>query len=239
MENFYLMFPLFRHKSRSDDASNYILPAAEQIKAWRKANRRMKWGIAEEAFAGVGPPPDVIPQDRSDGFIGAILCYGFGDDGQGHSDAVLSGQLAWAHACRRRGRRIWHCQYIDFGKADHFRLRPKAPQRPKGFYYAKFRPGDNLINMTVAQYLKSLTSDTGCGPEGVQMICVTHPHLADLMNDRKIPFMAMADYEVAPYGFSDFFDALQMFCSNDTLGLGIGNVDKNYPLFGIPSLRLP
>lgn len=57
------------------------------------------------------------------------------------------------------------------------------------------------------------------------------------MDARKIAFMAFADYDVAPYGFHDFFDALQMFCSNNTLGLGIGNIYRNYPLFGIPALR--
>ena len=57
------------------------------------------------------------------------------------------------------------------------------------------------------------------------------------MNRRETPFMAFADYDLTPHGFSDFYDALQMFCSNDTLGLGIGNVDRNYPLFGIPTLR--
>jgi hypothetical protein len=50
-------------------------------------------------------------------------------------------------------------------------------------------------------------------------------------------FMTFADYDVAPYGYGDFFDAPQMFCSNDTLGLGIGHVDRVYPLFGIPTLR--
>jgi hypothetical protein len=57
------------------------------------------------------------------------------------------------------------------------------------------------------------------------------------MTERKIPFMALADYDVAPYGFNDFFDAPQVFCSNHVLGLGIGNVDRNYPLFGIPTLQ--
>jgi hypothetical protein len=28
-----------------------------------------------------------------------------------------------------------------------------------------------------------------------------------------------------------------MFCSQGILGLGIGKMDLNYPLFGIPSLR--
>ncbi len=57
------------------------------------------------------------------------------------------------------------------------------------------------------------------------------------MNERKIPLMALADYDVAPYGYNDFFDAAQMFCSEGILGLGIGNVDQNYPLFGIPTIR--
>ena len=50
--------------------------------------------------------------------------------------------------------------------------------------------------------------------------------------------MALADYDVAPYGFGDFFDSVQIFCSEEVLGLGIGNVDFNYPLFGIPTIRL-
>ena len=68
-------------------------------------------------------------------------------------------------------------------------------------------------------------------------LTLTHRHFQKLMNDRKAPFMTLADYDVAPYGFHDFFDAAQMFCSNRVIGLGIGNVDHNYPLFGIPTLR--
>ena len=39
-------------------------------------------------------------------------------------------------------------------------------------------------------------------------------------------------------GVNDFFDAPQIFCADNRLGLGIGNVEHNYPLFGIPTLRL-
>jgi hypothetical protein len=58
------------------------------------------------------------------------------------------------------------------------------------------------------------------------------------MNQRKIPFMALADYDVAPYGYNDFFHAPQLFCGNKILGLGIGHLDRNDPLFGIPTLQL-
>jgi hypothetical protein len=76
------------------------------------------------------------------------------------------------------------------------------------------------------------------GPEGFQFLAITHMHVQELMNQKKINFMALADYDVAPHGFNDFYDAPQLFCSLDTLGLGIGNIDQNYPLFGIPTLRL-
>lgn len=230
------MLGIFK-KNTQAQVTDFILPASDQIRAWKKANRKMNWGITATEFSAVGPPPPLSEKDRTDGFIGSILSYGFGDDGKGNADAVLSGRLAWAYARKGRRRGCWQCQYIDFNKTDHFRLRPLAPARPKGFYHAKFRPGDRYLSLTVSKFLKSLSGDTGCGPEGIQLLTVTHGHVAELMNRRKIAFMAFADYDVAPYGFNDFFDALQMFCSNNTLGLGIGNIDKNYPLFGIPTLR--
>jgi len=230
------MFSFFK-KDAQDNPADFILPPSDQIKAWRTANRKMKWGLTEAEFAAVGPPPPLTSKDRADGFTGSILSYGFSQSGQDNADAVLSGRLAWAYARKRHKRRTWQCQYIDFGKADHFRLRPKAQLRPRGFYYAKFRPGDGFLSSSVSRHLKSIADDTGCGPEGLQMLIITHPHAAELMDQRKIAFMAFADYDVAPYGFNDFFDALQMFCSNGVLGLGIGNVAQNYPLFGIPTLR--
>jgi len=230
------MIQIFR-KNRQKAKNHLILPAHKQIKAWRRANRRMSWGIPEGEFERVGAVPNLTDKDRSDGFIGAILSYGFGNDGDGHSNAALSGKLAWDYARKRGKGRTWQCQYIDFDKEDHIRLRSGAPPRPRGFYYTKFQLGEKFNQLTVNQVLKNIQHDTGCGPEGIQFLTITHPHFARRMDQQKIPFMAFADYDIAPYGYNDFFDALQMFCSNGTLGLGIGNVDQNYPLFGIPTLR--
>ena len=235
------MLPLPRKLSleeRSEDKGLLILPVQKQIKAWHKANRKMGWGIRDEEFHHMEEPPPMTEADRREGYIGAVLCYGFGDDGTGHSDAVLSGKVAWEYAQKRWWKKTWQCEYIDFNKADHIRLRPGAPPRPKGFYYAKFQAGEKLQLLTVSQARKNFRNETGLGPEGVQFLTITHKHFQDLMNERKIPLMALADYDVAPYGYNDFFDAAQMFCSNDVLGLGIGNVDQNYPLFGIPTIRL-
>jgi len=215
-----------------------ILPIKEQIEAWRKANKTMSLGIDIGEFEkiAISSPPRLTDNDRMCGFIGAVLFYGFGDDGRANSDAVLSGKLAWEYAIQRRN--TWRCEYVDFNRPEDIRLRPEAPDRPKGFYYAMVRAEEKSKSMTVTQVRKTLTTDTGWGPEGFQFLAITHPHFADLMNKRRIAFMALADYDVAPYGYNDFYDAPQLFCSNNKLGLGIGNVDRNYPLFGIPTLQL-
>jgi hypothetical protein len=224
-------------KSRPKTEGDLFLPVQEQINAWRVASRKMDWAITDDEFDTLGAPPLPGDEDRIQGFSGAVLFYGFGEDDAGNSNAVLSGQLAWEYACTRKNRKTWQCEYVDFNKPQDIRLRPGAPGRPPGFYWAKLHPGERHIHMTVSQLRKKLEASTGCGPEGFQLLAVTHTHFADLMTARKMPFMALADYDVAPYGFNDFYDAPQLFCSNQILGLGIGNVDRNYPLFGIPTLQ--
>lgn len=219
-----------------DGKITLILPIDKQVKAWHRANRKMAWGIKGEEFNKIGEPPQLTGGDGLYGYKGAALFYGFGDDGHCNADPVLSGKLAWEYARRSWWRKTWQCEYIDFDKTDHIRLRPGAPARPRGFYFAKFQTGEKYQALTVSQVRKMLRQETGCGPEGIQFLAITHTHFQKMMNDRKIPFMALADYDVAPYGFNDFFDAPQLFSGNGVLGLGIGNVDRNYPLFGIPTL---
>jgi hypothetical protein len=214
-----------------------ILTVQEQLKAWRIANRKMDWNIPLAEFDEQEIISSSADSSFNQGFVGTALFYGFGDDGFGNSDTVLSGELAWEYGRRRRKGKTWQCEYIDFEKPEDIRLRPGAPPRPRGFYYANLQPGKHLVNLKVAQLRKRLGTVTGWGPEGFQFLTITHAHFADLMTERKIPFMALADYDVAPYGFNDFYDAPQIFCSNNILGLGIGNVDRNYPLFGIPTLQ--
>ncbi len=231
------LFLKVAHRAASKDR---LLSAGEQLRNWSKANRKMDWGINRSEFERMDalPLPTLTDEDQARGFIGSVIFYGFGEDGEGNSDAVLSGKLAWGYAAKNRKNKIWQCEYLDFNKADDIRLRTGAPPRPKGFYFAKITNGERYKAMTVTQVRKTLTTDTGWGPEGFQFLAITHPHFADLMNKRRIAFMALADYDVAPYGYNDFYDAPQLFCSNNKLGLGIGNVDRNYPLFGIPTLQL-
>jgi hypothetical protein len=217
-----------------------VLSIPEQIRYWQKANRKMNWRIRHVEFERLNATsfPKLTKEDRMGGFIGTVIFYGFGEDDRGNSDAVLSGKLAWDYACKDRKGKIWQCEYVDFNKPQDIRLRPDAPARPKGFYFAKINTGERFKAMTISRLRKKLALDTVWGPEGFQFLAITHPHFAALMNERKIAFMALADYDVAPYGYNDFYDAPQLFCSNNKLGLGIGNVDRNYPLFGIPTLQL-
>ncbi|NOX33714.1 MAG: hypothetical protein GXP56_08240 [Deltaproteobacteria bacterium] len=228
------MFEFFKNFNKEKPL---ILPFERQVKLWQKASRKMGWGIKKIEFDKIIGPAGLSAKDETDGFIGSILCYGFGDDGSTHSDAVLSGKLAWDYVIQKWDVKVWQCQYIDFDKPDNIRLWPKAPKRPKGFYTVKFKPGNHKTDKTSARFRKMPGNSTGPGPEGIQLLTITHPHFADLMNQRQMPFMTFSDYDVAPHGFYDFYDAVQMFCSQDTLGLGIGNIDRNYPLFAISEIR--
>ena len=71
-----------------------------QIKAWSKASRKMDWAITDDEFDKLEAPPLLNEEDRIQGFTGAVLFYGFGEDDSGNSDAVLSGQVAWEYACK-------------------------------------------------------------------------------------------------------------------------------------------
>lgn len=215
------------------------MPLDYQIKAWHRANRKMGWGFQEQEFQEIPPPPDLTEEEQRQGFEGLVLFYGFGDDGRGNADSVLSGKKAWDYARKCRRGRTWQCEYVRFDRTDYLRLRPAAPPRPRGFYYAALQPGAKFQALTANQVRRGLGQATGCGPEGIQFLAVTHPHVANMMNEREFPFMALIDYDVAPYGFEDFFDCPQIFCSTGVLGIGIGNVDRYYPSFGIPTLHFP
>ena len=97
-----------------------LCPVAAQIVAWQKANRKMGWEISEREFEAISSPPQLADTDLRDGFKGVILSYGFGEDGQGNADAVMSGKLAWDFAAKGRRQRIWQCEYVDFDQPLRF-----------------------------------------------------------------------------------------------------------------------
>ena len=58
--------PGFFKKKAHTDGPHFILPAPEQVKAWKKANRKMKWGIPAGDFTALVPPPILSPKDQAD-----------------------------------------------------------------------------------------------------------------------------------------------------------------------------
>ncbi len=217
----------------------FILDRDMQIRAWKKANQKMSWGIGQEEFDSIGHPPEITDKDRKDGFVGAGLFYGFGDDGGGHSDAVLSGKLAWEYAVgsRKREGGIWKCEYVRFDDSKFIRLRQDTAARPKGFYFRKVQLGKKYHKMSVARVREELGRDVGFGPEGIQFVTITHPHYMKIMDGEEIPFISLPDYDVAPHGFADFYDAPFLLSGGNILGMGVGNVSRPYPRYGSGSLR--
>jgi hypothetical protein len=226
---------LFSAKS----ANGFILSPQAQIRAWKRANQKMGWKIQEEAFANIGEPPEVTDGDRRDGFVGPVLFYGFGDDGTGHSDAVLSGKLAWEYAVQSRKRRggTWTCGYVKFDDSDFIRLREDTRPRPRGFYFSKVQLGKKYHNLSVARVRKQLKDETGFGPEGMQFLAITHPNYIKIMDGDEVPYIFLPDYDVAPHGFADFYDAPLLLATGNRLGMGVGNVSRPYPKYGAGTFR--
>ena len=235
-----LWLPELIQKDQTSCRVNQVLSLKEQINAWYGINQKMVWGIQDVEFEKLSAslPQKLTDDDRIFGYIGVSLFYGFGDDGQGNADSTLSGKLAWEYADKHRKKNTWQCGYIDFKKSENIRLRPGAAVRPKGFYFAKIQLGQKYLGISVSQLRQSLKMETGWGPEGLQFLFITHLHFADLMDERKIPFMTLADYDVTLQGSNDSFNVPQIFCSNKRIGFGIGNVDYNYPPFEIPTLKI-
>jgi hypothetical protein len=235
-----LWLPDVIQKEQTSSREDQVLSLEEQINAWYRVNQKMAWGIQDVEFEKLSAslPQKLTDDDRVFGYIGVALFYGFGDDGQGNADSTLSGKLAWEYAGKHRKKNTWQCSYINFKKPESIRLRPGGAVRPKGFYFAKIQLGQKYLGIPVSQLRQSFKQKTGWGPEGLQFLFITHFHFADLMDERKIPFFTLADYNVTLQGSNDFFSVLQIFCSNKRIGLGIGNVDHNYPPFGIPTLQI-
>jgi hypothetical protein len=107
-------FRKFFLEATPEERCHLIRPIGRQIKAWHKANRKMGWGITKEEFDKIGELPQLTEGERQQGYIGAVLFYGFGDDGFGNADSVLSGKMAWHYAIKRKEKKTWYCEYIHY-----------------------------------------------------------------------------------------------------------------------------
>jgi hypothetical protein len=91
MAPFHLIHKLFLKRTPQKREVSILL-MDEQIKAWRWADQKMGWEIDFSDFDDPRVPalPPLTDSDRMGGFIGTVLFYGFGEDGQGNSDVNMS-----------------------------------------------------------------------------------------------------------------------------------------------------
>jgi hypothetical protein len=64
------MLPQFKRPviESTPESQGLILPLQKQMKAWRKANRKMGWRITEQEFDNIEQPPQMTEADRRQGY---------------------------------------------------------------------------------------------------------------------------------------------------------------------------
>ena len=64
-------------KSNPQSRNAIIFPMKEQVKAWRRANQKMGWGIDNNEFEMLAKsfPPPLADKVRMQGFIGYVLFF--------------------------------------------------------------------------------------------------------------------------------------------------------------------
>lgn len=211
----------------------------DQISAWLDACNRGNFGISLPEFDAIPDPSELTYQDILDGFVGVGLFYGFGGEGD-HSDMVLSGKIAWEYAASQC--ETWKWDSVNFDDPRYLNPRDGVHPRPKGFYWKKIQLGHVYQSKSVREVRNDLpTIDWGMGPEGIQLLAITHPHYVEQMNGRDVPFIDLPDYVVAPGVDGDFYHYytphLSFARGDGRLRLGAGSVDNGGSQFGSGSLR--
>lgn len=217
-----------------------ILPPDRQIAAWSRANRKFgRYKIPKSAFRAVEAlsVPNLTPADMSDGYVGAVLCYGFGGNDT-VSDMVLSGKVPWEYIASQRA--TWKWPQVNFDDRRFLReFIGKHSERPVGFYWKLIQLGHAFQSKPVASTRNLIMStDWGMGPEGIQFF-LTHPHYAEQMDGTTNPFMDLSDYEVSSGGDGVFSCAPYVSFSRDggKLLLYGGSGSLPNPSYGSGSLR--
>uniref|UniRef100_A0A7C4M0S7 Uncharacterized protein n=1 Tax=candidate division CPR3 bacterium TaxID=2268181 RepID=A0A7C4M0S7_UNCC3 len=213
------------------------IPSSEvQIKRWKEANEKGKLGIPEEAFGSILDAPELTEKDKQDGFIGACLFYGFGDV-NGKADPLASGENSWEYA-KLVHKKNAQSEYVKF-KEKWMRLRPEAKPRETGFFWRKVILGTGDYQGKCVRDSRKMfhEGDTGMAFEGIQLLAVIIPDYVEQMNGKDKPYIDLADYEVAPYGDSVFYEAPCLDLGGGRLGIGSGHVGYVDSRFGSGVLR--
>jgi hypothetical protein len=214
----------------------------QQLKQWRDLNEWLKKSFAkeaipEEAFSGV--------QSKLKGLGSASrIFYGFGDNGQGQADPLLTGHVFLSYLTEKHPNE--RSRFVDFypsppdpSRFDYYRpkikLREGAAPRPKGFYIKELLPKDLEAGIGAAHKGRSPAdvrklSPWGWGPEGFEFLALEEGYVK-LLLEKKVPFFVLSDYAVSPYGESDFSSTFFLGTDRGRLEIGVTNARDNIPKF--------
>lgn len=214
----------------------------EQIKRWRALNDWLgkafsKEVIPDKAFT------DLEGKVKGIGAEGRIF-YGFGEDGGGNADPLLSGHIFVSYLIGKHPYEI--SRFVDFfpsppdpSRFDYYRpkikMREGAAARPRGFYIKTLPPKDLDEGIGMAHVGRSPAdvrklSPWGWGPEGFQFLAVEEEYVG-LLIERKVPIFVLADYAISPYGEADFSSAPFLGTDRSKLEIGTMNVRDTVPKF--------
>lgn len=222
--------------------ANVFSSPEKQLQKWREINdwikkQFAKEAIQEEAFKEAeGKIKGLTNKSR--------LFYGFGDDGQGNADPMLTGHMFVNYLTGKFPNE--KSRFVDFypsppdpSRFDFYRpkikMRDGAAPRPKGFYIKELLPKDleegigaTHKNLSPADVRKM--SPWGWGPEGFQFLAI-EPEYVQLLLDRKVPFFVMGDYAISPYGEGDHFSSFFLGSDRGRLDIGLTNSRDNIPKY--------
>ncbi len=220
---------------------SYLSPK-QQHEKWKEINVWLKKGFPKEVISeetlqeGEARLNGLASQDR--------LFFGFGDDGQGNADPLLTGHIFVTYLIGKYPHEQW--RFVDFYppppdpmRFDFYRpkikMRDGAATRPKGFYVKQLLEKDYEGGVGT-QHKASSPADVrklspwGWGPEGFEFLALEEAYVK-LLLDKKVPTFVLADYAVSPYGTPDFSSTILLGPSRGKLELGVTNVRDNIPKF--------
>jgi hypothetical protein len=224
---------VFVSPARSEE---FQFPSPErQIELWKEANQRGNLGISKEEFASIPETPKLTEKDKVDGFVGTGLFYGFGTNGRGIADIILSGKISWEYIDK-----FYRCSgvsdYIDF-RWSRMGLRPGAWSRPKGFFWKKVHLGQKYRKCARDDRKLLPEGDTGASFEALQLAGILIPEYIPQMNGKDKPFWDMIDYNIMPAPDSNIFRSLHLSTCCDGITLFRAPVDAEGDTYGAVVLR--
>jgi len=231
------------YQGGSSSVSYMDLSAKAQVEQWRTVN-----GWIEKRFSAHRIPDAALAHVESsvcaEWAPQSCLFFGFGDDGKGNADPILTGHIFVTYLSEKYPNE--KSRFVDFyppppdpARFDFYRpkmkMRDGAADRPQGFYVKALLPGDaeggiGMTHKALSPADIRKLSPWGWGPEGFQFLAI-HEGYVQRLTDKKAPAFVLGDYAIAPYGGNEYYSAPILGAVRGRLEIGITNVRDNIPKY--------